>query len=597
MKISIITDLNELPKFSLTSPVFSDIESEKLYVGARLVQMYQPETDDRIYIFDLAPIGYNKANYKQNIEALKAFMKPLHGVWYNNSYDGGTLNLVQNNVDDLFYAVKTAYPEFQEFSLDKVTEKLGLGSLYASLDKKALQKAGFKLGAYLSQAQIIYSATDVYALSIMWRDPKIQAVIENNLAYKVDILSQKYAIRYQQNGLVVDNENRLKALNKAAEDIARLRMELPSGFNPNSFKQVREYLGVDQSDHAALVAYALSDKELASKAKAIIDLKKALKEKSYLEGIAYEKMYTRFNVAGAATGRFTASGGDMPNGFNSQQIPRQFQKLFKADTDASHPLGETTVVGLDYSTLELRLACAIFNEPEMYRQLKEGEDLHTAMAQMITGKPLHPDGLLGDKNAASGMADVTYDYISHKDRTDAKAVNFGYVFGMSAATYKEYAFVGYGIKVSNEEAVKLRERYFTKYPNFAAYHKAVWNNYSKPSFYYVTALGRRVKPKLGTDGINGPVQGSGAETTKLAVHWLIKNDCIRLGLDPVTEWEQCEIIKYIYNVVHDAIYLRVPKGTEEMWRKALKDAMVKGWEEISKSSLFKFKDIPMPVDE
>ena len=58
MKIKIVTKIEELPQFSLDSPVFSDIESQALYVGTRLVQMYQPETDDAIYLFDCAPVGY-----------------------------------------------------------------------------------------------------------------------------------------------------------------------------------------------------------------------------------------------------------------------------------------------------------------------------------------------------------------------------------------------------------------------------------------------------------------------------------------------------------------------------------------------------------
>ena len=590
MKIKIVTKLEELPQFSPDSPLFSDIESQGLYVGTRLVQMYQPDIDDAIYLFDCAPVGYRASEYIQNLEQIKAFVKPLHGVWYNCAYDLGCLNLVQNNLDDLFFAVKTAYPEFQEFSLDVVITKL-FGDLYTGLDKKSLQKAGFKLGAYLSQAQYRYAATDVLALSLMWKDTKIQKVIQNNLAYKVDIISQKYAVKYQQNGLLVDNINREKLLKEAIVEIANLRLLLPAGLNPNSPKQVKEYLGTDSSNHETLVRYALSDNPKAADAKTIIDLRRAIKEKGYLESIAHTYMYTKFNVAGAATGRFTSSGGDLENGFNAQQIPRQFQKLFKADTDT------TTVIGLDYATLELRLACAIFGEDEMYKQLLAGEDIHTSMAQMITGKPLHPDGLQGDKNAKSGMADVVYDYVTHKDRTDAKAVNFGYVFGMSAATYMNYAFVSYGIKVTLDEAKLLRERYFTKYPNFGAYHKSIWNNYSKPSFVYTTALGRRVKPRLGTDAINGPVQGSGAETTKLAAHWLIRYDCERLGLDYRTEWEQCEVVKYLFNVVHDAIYLRVPKDTKDFWNEQLKVAMVRGWNEISKAPLLKYKDIPMPVDE
>lgn len=574
MKVNVVTDIRELPKFNPDMPVFCDIETQGLYVGVRLIQFYQPSLEDTIYILDLAPTGYDKAIYEKTYAEIKELMSTLWLVFYNGSYDLGTMNFVPAKLDDLFYAVKTAYPEFMEFSLDKVVEKLGYGSLYKGLDKKKLQKQGFVLGAYLSQAQLTYAATDVYVMSKMWQDARIQDVIQNNMAYAVDILSQRYAIQYQQNGLVVDLPERNRLLEKASKDVERLTQELPIGFNPNSWQQVRAYLNTTESNHEALVRYALSEKVLAPKAKVIIDLKKAKKEVSYLESINFEKMYTKFNVAGAATGRFTASGGDLDNGFNSQQIPRQFQKLFKADTDT------TTVIGLDYTTLELRLACTIFGEPEMYRQLMEGEDLHTSMAQQVTGKQISPDGILSGDLGYSDFESKSK-YLTAQDRQDAKSVNFGFVFGMSAATYQSYAFVSYGIEVSLEESTELREKYFRKYPKFKEYHNNVWNNYKKPTFFYETALGRRVKPKLGTDGINGPVQGSGAETTKLAVHYLVK--------------EYPEALHLIFNVVHDAIYLRVPKEDKDMWRKRLADAMVKGWTEISKSSIFKFKDIPMPV--
>ena len=590
MNVKIITQLQELPQFDTTQPVFCDIETQGLYINTRLIQFYQPTLDDIIYIVDLAPINYNQNDYKANLHSVKELMKSLHLVFYNASYDLGTLNLVPEKVDDLFYAVKSAYPEFMEFSLDKVTTKMGYGNMYAGIDKKKLQKQGFVLGAYLSQQQLKYSALDVLALAKMWEDKKIQNIIKTNMAYIVDILNLKYAIQYQQNGLRVDLETRNKELVKSAEAVERLSTELPFGFNPNSYIQVRKYLRITKSDHATLVEYALSSAPLAAKAKVIIDLKKAKKEVSYLESINTDRMYTRFNVAGAATGRFTSSGGDLPFGFNAQQIPRQFQKLFKADLD------DTTVVGLDYATLELRLACTIFGDETMHQQLINGEDLHIAMAKRITGKELHPDGLQGAKDAASGMADTSYDYITHKDRTDAKSANFGFVFGMSANKYRDYAFTSYGLNFTPEQCNNIRNAYFKQYPAFKEYHEKVWKAMDK-GYIYKTALGRRVKPKLGTDAINGPVQGSGGETTKLAVHYLIKNDCIRLGLDPKTEWQQSEVIKYIFNVVHDAIYLRVPKDEKEIWFKRLADAMKQGWTELLKSPLCKYKDIPMPVDE
>jgi DNA polymerase I-like protein with 3'-5' exonuclease and polymerase domains len=586
MKVQIVTDIEEI-QISTDLPTFCDIETQGLYINTRLIQFYQPLTSDICYILDLAPIGHDHLTYEERVTAAGQFVKSLHTVWYNASYDLGTLNVVPSKVDDLFYAVKTAYPEFQEYGLDKVVTKLGYGAYYDGLDKKKLQKQGFVLGAYLSDAQIRYSAIDVLVLSKMWENERIQKVIKNNLAYKVDVLSLRYAVRYQQNGLEVDLKARVPLLSEAENKVAALTSELPDGFNPNSYKQVREYLDTDKSAHDDLVEYSLSSRPLAAKAKVIIDVKRAKKEASYLESINFPRMYTRFNAAGAATGRFTASGGDMIDGFNSQQIPRQFQGLFKHSTD------DTVVVGLDYSTLELRIACAIFGEPTMYKQLINGEDLHTAMAMDVSGKKLHPDGVLGSE----GSLEIEEgEFVTKNDRTKAKGINFGFVFGMSANTFQGYAYTGYGVKFTTEECVKLRNKYFAKYPRFKAYHNKVWEEYQKPGFYYETALGRRTKPRLGTDGINGPVQGTGGETTKLAVHFLIKNDCERLGLDYVTEWEQCEVIKYIFNVVHDAIYIRVPKEDGyDVWSERLSKAMVKGWEEISKSKMFHYRDIPMPV--
>lgn len=555
-----------LIKYDNGNPTFCDIETDGLYTYTRLIQVHQ--ANDIVYILDIDAM---------NLDNIKEYIKPLHTVWYNASYDLGTLNITTAKIDDLFYATKTAYPQFMEFGLAKVVDKLssiGLihSNLYEGIDKSKIQSKGFVKGAYLSMAQLDYSARDVYALALMWNLDAIQSVIQNNLAYKVDILSLNYAVQYQQNGLVVDNNMRMKLLAEANESIAKYTNLLPAGLNPNSPKQVKELLGTAKSDRPTLIEYSMSSAPDAKYAEYIIELKKAKKQAKYLESIGFHKMYTKFNPAGAISGRFTASGGDLPDGFNAQQIPRNLQPIFLQDTE------DTCVVDEDYSTLELRVGCAIFGEDVMYKQFKEGADLHTDMAALVTGKKLHPDGLQGSVYSLDKIDKG--EYLTKQDRTQAKAVNFGYVFGMSAATYVGYAFTSYGITVTYEEAVAIRNNYFTKYPNIAKYHKSVWNNCQKPNFYVTTALGRRVKPRLGTDGINIPVQGTGAETTKLSVHYLIK--------------EYPEAINYIFNVVHDAIYLRVPKEDKDIWRSRLRAAMLKGWTEISKTAIFKFHDIPMP---
>ncbi len=387
---------------------------------------------------------------------------------------------------------------------------------------------------------------------------------------------------YQQNGLLLDREAWRVELDLARKRKIETTDLLPYDLNVNSPKQVKEYLGTESSNAATLIGYALSGVPNAKDAEHIINLRKFTKQVKYLESINFDKMYTKFNVAGAGTGRFTSAGGDLPNGFNAQQVPRNFQYLFNSDTDT------TEVVGLDYSTLELRLVAEMFGEPEMVRQLVDGEDLHTAMALLTSGKKLHPDGVqktdIMNTGKAGSLDGMGGEFITTLDRTIGKSLNFGLVFGMSATTYQGYIYANFGIELTDSQAKKFVNTYFTKYPQIQKYHRHVWNNYKKPDFYVYTALGRKIKPRLGTDGINAPIQGSGAETTKLAVHYLVKDN----PDEPV--------LKYIYNVVHDAVYLRVPKGEKDKWRELLSKAMLKAWDEIMKTDAFKYKKTPMLVD-
>lgn len=570
----VITDATKLPTFHKDKPLFSDIETRKLYIDTRLVSMYQPEYSDTVYIFDLAPVGYNEEEYESTLQTFKDYLKDFWCVWYNGAYDLGTLNMNTARYDDLFFASKIAFYKSQSFSLDKLLEYLNLGYLYEGLDKKSLQKKGFKLGVELSDDQLKYSAMDVYALKFIWERLEIQEVLKSNKAYKLDTMSQTYAIDYQQNGIDVDIEeiDRLVPIEEAK--VLELQAKITEGLNVNSPKQIVKYLGTKDSAKDTLTLLLASDisQELKEEVDAILKLRVVKKRLSYLKSVRHEKMYTKFNASGASTGRFSAKGGDLENGFNAQNIPRAFSAIFTATVE------NTAIVSLDYATLQLRIACAIYKDYNMYKRLKDGVDLHTTMAIEVSGKQLHSSGVVKDdsEEGKSGK------YVTKGDRTKAKAVNFGFIFGMTAKKFVIYAYVNYGLVISLEEASQFRRAFFRTYPDTAKYHKYCWDNVDKPDFYLVTALGRKIKPKAGTEAINCTVQGSEGECTKLALHYLLK-------LYP-------EALNYIFNVVHDSVYLRVPKDEYDLWKDRLATSMLKGWEQISKSTLFKFKDIPMQVD-
>lgn len=536
----LVTNLSQLPNFTLDFPVFSDIETEGLYINVRLIQLYQPTTSDLVYTLDMD---------KLNLDEVKAILKPLWTVWHRASYDLGTLNMHTAKIDDTLYLARNAFPEIRDFTLDNVVGHLGYNHLYDGIDKKKMQKQGFVKGAYLSALQLRYAATDVIALSKIWDNAKIQAC-RNILSYKVDMASICYAVMYQQNGLLVNQLAVRTELDKLVDVIAENKVKLGS-LNPNSPKQVKIALGTDSSDKATLVKLIATGNETA---RLVYEQRRLLKREGFLQSYNYPKVFTRFTPGGATTGRFTATGGDMPRGINAQQITRDLQYIFNTDTE------DTVVIHADYSTAELRAGCSIMNEPTMYQELKDKKDLHIEAAAMALG--------------------IDPKQVTKKDRQKGKAISFGFIFGMSADSFVEYAYVNYGVIFTPEEAKAIKKKYDTKYQNIAAYHKIKWNNYKTQPV--VTPLGKRAMANLGTDAINFATQGGIAETTKLAVHYLCR--------------DHAEAIKYIYNVVHDAIYLRVPRGMEEVWADYLISSMKKAWVEICKCDLFNYKDIEMPVE-
>ncbi len=571
----IVTKISELPDFE--GPVFCDIETDGLYTNIRMIQFFTPQVN-QVYILDLAPVGYNKIEYVGAIAALRNYLKTIHSVWYNASYDLGTLNVSPDKIDDLYYAMKMAYPQFglEGFGLKKIVKKLRYTEGLYDSTQEDHGKKGYPRGSYVSQSQLRYASIDVIALEKIWNDPKIRNVIQNNKAYALDIQSLKYSVVYQQNGLLLDHNMWAKALESSKEDVITYSALLPATLNPNSYIQVRRHLSIEESDREALVKHSLSSSDTAKDADNIIRLKRALKEVKYLQSINFDRMYTKFNPGGAISGRFTSAGGDIEQAFNSQQIPRQFQHLFNQPTE------DTVVIDADYSTLELRLAATIFGVKTMYKQLLDGRDLHTEMAIHTTGKALHPDGIIQMGGSHRDTTVVSREFITDNDRTNAKSVGFGFVFGMSAESFIAYARTSFGLTVSKANAQTFRDKYFQLYPEIKRRHNFIWNNYKKPNFFVYTALGRPIKPKMGTDGINTPIQGSGAEVVKLAIKYLVEDNKDK----PMLSW--------IYNVVHDAIYLRVPRTEDSKdISKRLNVAMLKGWTELSKTELFLYKDVPM----
>lgn len=242
------------------------------------------------------------------------------------------------------------------------------------------------------------------------------------------------------------------------------------------------------------------------------------------------RLYSTFRLAGTATGRLSSGGAEGSSGINLQQIPRD--KRYKSLISAAEGY---TLIELDYSQIELRVAASLAEEETMIEIYREGGDIHRETALAVSGK-----------------ADI-----EKSDRTKAKAVNFGFLYGMGAKSFMEYSRDSYGVIVTLEEAEEARDRFFEKYHGLRPWHKMVKEGALKNGF--VKTIFGRVRY------LDGVKYGKGSEKAlalRQAVNTSVQSvasDCMILSLGLIDRLLVTP--KYgarIVATVHDSVLLEVP---------------------------------------
>jgi DNA polymerase I-like protein with 3'-5' exonuclease and polymerase domains len=206
---------------------------------------------------------------------------------------------------------------------------------------------------------------------------------------------------------------------------------------------------------------------------------------------------------------------------NLQQVPKRgelqtlegmrIRDIFRARE------GESLIIA-DFAQVELLLAATIAERRsgtrskmlEVFRT--KDSDIHRATAAWVLGKPEND--------------------ITEAQRTLAKAINFGLIYGCSADKLLEVAVNDYGIRdMKLKDARKYRKAFFDKYPEFVAWHEKVSKECGTGRGYATTPRGRRRKlPKWDKSGevafttaVNHPVQGAGADAIKLTLAKLFED--------------------------------------------------------------------------
>ena len=258
-----------------------------------------------------------------------------------------------------------------------------------------------------------------------------------------------------------------------------------------------------------------------------------------------QRIHTVYNQAVAATGRLSSNNPNLQNIPIRTPIGQEVRKAF-IPRDNNHIL-----MAADYSQIELRIIAALSKDPAMVKAFQNNEDIHAATAAKVFDVPL--------------------DEVSREQRINAKTVNFGIVYGVSAFGLSQQT------NLNRSESKELIDTYYESYPQLKQYISDQVN-FAREHGYVATVLGRRrylkdinsqnavVRGAAERNAVNAPIQGSAADIIKLAmiqIHQKIKSE----------NWKSKMILQ-----VHDELVFDVLKSEKEGFEKMVKTEMEKAFD-------------------
>ncbi len=223
---------------------------------------------------------------------------------------------------------------------------------------------------------------------------------------------------------------------------------------------------------------------------------------TYVEALPKEvnlktnRVHTTFSQAVAATGRLSSNNPNLQNIPIRTERGRQVRKAFIAKS------ANFTLLAADYSQIELRLIAELSGDEAMKQSFRNGEDIHKA--------------------TAANVFKVSIDDVTREQRSHAKTVNFGIIYGVSAFGLSQQT------DLSRKESAALIDTYYDTYPTLRKYISEQVN-LAREQGYVETILGRRryltninsrnamVRAADERNAVNAPIQGSAADIIKIAM--------------------------------------------------------------------------------
>ena len=278
----------------------------------------------------------------------------------------------------------------------------------------------------------------------------------------------------------------------------------------------------------------------------VLDYRQVAKLKStYADGLAVfigedSRIHGSFHQTVTATGRISSTDPNLQNIPIRTESGRLFRKVFL-------PKDGCIFIDADYSQIELRVLAALSGDEALIHAFQNNIDIHTLTASQV----FH----------------ISLDQVTPLQRRNAKAVNFGIVYGISAFGLSQ------DLKISRKEASEYIDNYFASYPKIKEFLDQAVATAKEKGYITTYYHRRRPVPELASSNfmqrsfgeriaMNSPIQGTAADIIKLAM--------IRVDERLRSEELQARLVLQ----VHDELLIEAPKEEEERVREILHQEMM-----------------------
>ena len=514
------------------------MEASMAFLMQELLEIFQPFFADSAY----RKIGHD---VKKDIRFLRSYGYDGFAAEFDTAIGAYILNATGSSYeyDDIAAAfLNETYPSQEEVFGKGRTKKT-----FAVLPEAERTAYGAR------QAEIFFRARKVMEERLAENEQKsLFYDMEMPLIYVLADM-EKYGIKVDKAALLAYQKRLGESLDGMEEEIYALAGEK---FNINSPKQLGvilfEKLGL-KGGKKTKTGYSTAADVLEKLQTAhpiverILHYRQLAKLKStYADGLLAvmdaetEKIYSTFNQTITATGRISSTEPNLQNIPVRLELGRELRKIFIPES------AEFCFLDADYSQIELRVLAHISGDESLIAAFKSNQDIH--------------------RMTASQVFHVPFDEVTPLQRSNAKAVNFGIIYGKGAFS------LGQDLGISRKEAEEYINAYFARYPKIKTFMEDTIKNGTKNGYVSTLWNRRRNMPELQSSNfmqraageraaMNMPIQGTAADIIKLAmikVHRALQEGGYRSRL----------ILQ-----VHDELLIEAYKEEKEAVAKILKENM------------------------